>query len=206
MQVSPPRYGRSLVGDKSSLVFCGQSTPRFSARFFTKAADYKLRPNEEMAERLAGQLLPPNFEKETQKLSIGWGQLPWMIRLTALFWQFHPGSYTRSLFYQLQEELKKSDQPDKANRLFVRLQLNRSLYPQKPDRTIYTTQKTMTSQQYHPDSQVDETTRHQKAWVLYDMPTDFLSALTLPKRNRWQPFIITIGFVPQTVKPVESLL
>ena len=203
MQVSSSRYGRSFVGvDKSSLVFCGQSTPRFSARFFTKAGDYKLRPNEEMAERLVAQLLEPNFEKETQELSISCRQLPWMIRLTKLFGQFHPGSYSRSLFYSIQDALRQNNQPEKANRLFVQLQLNRSLYPQKENRKIYSVQKTMMTQRYHSNSQKDETSRSQQAWVLYDMPTDFLSTLNLPKRKRFQPFLITIGLVPEAVKPL----
>ena len=204
MQVSSSRYGRSFVGvDKSSLVFCGQSTPRFSARFFTKAADYKLRPNEEMAERIVKRLLDINFEKNTQQLTIGFRELPWMLRLTTLFGQFHPSSYTRSQFYQVQKALIQANQPNKAKRLFIKLQINRSYYRVKEGRKHYVAHKTMTAQQYHVGSQKDETSRSQQAWVLYYMPTDFLSTLNLPKRKRFQPFLITIGLVPETIKPLD---
>ena len=190
--------------DNSLLLPWQQFAPYFGARFSTKAEDYKLRPNEELADRLCTKLLQSNFERDIKELSIGCRQLPWMIWLTSLSGQFHPGSYARSLFYLMRDELKRQDQPDKADRLFVRLQLNRLLYPQKSGRTVYRIQKMMSSKQYHSDSQTDETNRRKKAWVLYDQSLDSLSALQLPERKGWQPFLITIGFVPEAIKPIES--
>ncbi|MDH4378947.1 MAG: hypothetical protein QE263_03460 [Vampirovibrionales bacterium] len=171
--------------------------------FATQAKDYKLRPNEELAERLCTKLLQSNFERDIKELSIGCCQLPWMIRFTALFGQFHPSSYTRSLFYLVQDALKKTGEQDKANRLFVRLQINRNYYSVKEGRKQYKFQKTMTSKSYHRESKIDDTGREQKAWALHDQSMDFLSALQLPERKRWQPFLITIGLVPKTIQPLD---